>query len=173
MLWNCFLFIYTLVAFSLISNLDRCWTVFLWKKPHSTWFPHTFSWSPGARVTLPGTWRSIHSDGEQSANAMWCHSNWRQLCGEWRHADRYSSISSHTTSAGSPGFLLNDNGRVCGWYGTFLLSQLLLIVLHWTDLRVQIKADFYMLGLITGLTFWVFSISFLQKDYCNPVILKI
>lgn len=42
-------------------------------------------------------------------------------------------------------------------------SQISLIVLHWTDLRVHIKADFYLLGLITCLTFWVFSISFLQK----------
>lgn len=90
-----------LFAFSLIFNLGGYWIVFYGEKTDSTLFSNTFSWSPRAGITFLGPWRFINFNGEQSANAMWCHSDWWQLCGRWRHADRCGSISQFC------GFLLS------------------------------------------------------------------
>lgn len=116
---------------------------------------HTFSWCPRAGITLPGPWRSINFVRKQGANAMWCCSDWWQLCGRWRHADRCGSISQLTASAGSPRlpFSLNDNGKAWHCYRTFLFPQILLTVLPWFYLRVQIKAVFCVLSFIQS---WLF-----------------
>lgn len=68
---------------------------------NGTWLSaRTCSWSPRPGIPPPGARRFINPDREQSANALWCRSDWWQLCGRWRHADRYGWNSMFVASAG-------------------------------------------------------------------------
>lgn len=132
--------------------------VFVRKRTDSSLSSHTFSWSWRAGITLSRPWRSVNFDREQSANAMWCHSTWWQLCGEWKHADRCGSLSFFSFPSAPRLLYLNDKGKAWGSCGPFPFPRISFTVLPWIYLRVQLKAAFCVLILIQWSLFesWAF-----------------
>lgn len=144
--------------------------VFVGKRTDSTLSSHTFSWSQRAGITLSRPRRSINFDREQSANAMWCHSAWWQLCGEWRHADRCGSVSVFSFPSARRLLYLNDKGKVWGSCGPFPSPQISWTVLPWMYPRVQCKAAFCVLIFIRWPLFESWTFPSWTKGSYNPVI---
>lgn len=144
--------------------------VFVGKRTDSTLSSHTFSWSRRAGITLSRPRRPINFDREQSANAMWCHPAWWQLCGEWRHADRWGSVSFFSFPSAPRLLYLNDKGNVWGSCGPFPFPRISLTVLPWIYLRAQFKAAFCVLILIQWSLFESWAFPSWTKGSYNPVI---
>lgn len=143
--------------------------VFVRKRTDSSLSSHTFSWSWRAGITLSRPWRSVNFDREQSANAMWCHSTWWQLCGEWKHADRCGSLLLQLSQC-SQAPLPEWQGQSVGKLWALPIPTNLI---HSSALDISessIQSCFLCTDFDTVVTFWVLSISFLNKGFYNSVI---